>query len=505
MSSLSFARTVTATAIVAALSSCSGGHALTPQVPSVSSVPQSSHVIPGASSQHKIRYRLFVIGTFGGPVSSLPVINSTGVVEGWAATTVAKLPASHPIICGGLDGVVPLITRAFKFEDGSFTDLGALRGGKNCSIPLAINSYGDSVGISENGSFDRVVGINQSRAALWKNGRIVDLGSFGGGQNAALSINDAGQVVGNSLNTVSDSHSMIDGLAGNPNGTQTRAFLWQNGKLRDLGTLGGSDADALFINQRGQIVGISYPNDTPNPATGSPPIEPFIWENGRMRDLGTLGGADAFESGINNRGEVIGGSSDAANPGACGFLNFGDPDCHPFLWDRGRLIDLKTTASGGQPIDAMAINDRGEIVGGASFPNSPRDAYVWKNGVIRDLGHLEGDCTSEAFGINARGQIIGSSYACGPDGKPVLYFNNHHAVLWDHGCMIDLNNVIPPNSGFEFVTEGPASDVTNPAINDRGEIVGIGVLRGTPPGEAETQGRAFLLVPNGNVRSCNES
>jgi hypothetical protein len=55
--------------------------------------------------------------------------------------------------------------------------------------------------------------------------------------------------------------------------------------------LGGSDAQALGLNDRGQVTGISHINSTPNPVTGLPPADPFFWSEDRgMVDLGTLGG-----------------------------------------------------------------------------------------------------------------------------------------------------------------------------------------------------------------------
>ncbi len=72
--------------------------------------------------------------------------------------------------------------------------------------------------------------------------------------------------------------------------TQMRAVLWQGGQARDLGTLGGGDAAATFMDDRGQITGQSFTNAIPHAATGgSPTMDPFFWDNGRMIDMGTLG------------------------------------------------------------------------------------------------------------------------------------------------------------------------------------------------------------------------
>ena len=75
-----------------------------------------------------------------------------------------------------------------------------------------------------------------------------------------------------------------------------------------------------------------------------------------MIDLGTLGGTFGLPNALNNHRQVVGFSNLA-----------GDQISDPFLWDDGRLIDLFTNTIGGKPITANAIDDAGEIVGGAAF------------------------------------------------------------------------------------------------------------------------------------------
>jgi probable HAF family extracellular repeat protein len=467
------------------------------------------------SAQQHHHYKLIDIVTFGGSLSSINfavdvngrAVNLQGVTVGFSATATPKLPTSQPIICGGDDGFGSTITHAFRWQNGTVKDLGALPPVEtNCSNAYQVNPSGEIAGFSENGEFDPVTGTNQSRAVHWKNGMIEELGSFGGNQNEALAINNRGQIVGFSLNTVPDPFSIFDiilnVILGSSGGTQTRAVLWQNGQMQDLGTLGGNDAAAFYINDRSQVAGHSYTSTIPNPVTGVPPQDPFLWENGTMVDLGTLGGAYGIVSagqgsGLNNLGQVIGASSVAANPGACFFTEF-DPNCHPFLWDRGKLIDLNTSTAGGNPVGADGINDAGEIVGAADFSSvggSSFDAYLWRKGVATDLGTVAGDCFSRALAINASGQIVGNSFS------PACDFSFSHAFLWENGSIIDLNELIPAGSPLQLVA---AND-----INDRAEIAGEGVPPGVDPSNVFTQGHAFLLIPcdenHPNIEGCDYS
>jgi probable HAF family extracellular repeat protein len=430
------------------------------------------------------RYKFIDLGTFGGPASYFSngfdgVLNNRGISAGWADTST---PDPYPAFCFNLDCFV---SHAFQSQNGIVTDLGALPGGASSSAFWS-SPNGLIAGNSQNGQLDPLApGLPENHAVIWRNNRIINLGTLEGGyESFATAVNSRGQAVGLSLNTVPDSFSYF----GSFYPYQGRAFLWENGVMHDLGTLGGTDAQALGVNEIGQIYGQSYTNSTPNPVTGLPTADPFLWEKGRMLDLGTLGGTFGLPYGINNRGQVVGTSNLA-----------GDIYYHPFVWTEERgMQDLGTL--GGNTGLTNWINDAGEIAGKTDLPGpSPQnhDAVLWRNGVMTDLGTLPGDSCSNAYYVNLRGQVVGTS----EDQQLCSILVGHHAFLWENGGpMIDLNTLIPPGSSLELTIAV--------AINDRGEIAGFGVPVGCSPQDADTCGRAFVLVPcvtdQANTNSCDD-
>jgi probable HAF family extracellular repeat protein len=410
------------------------------------------------------QYKLIDIGTLGGHFvffnfSGAPnsLLNSEGTVTASSDTTMVD-----PYCFGNPDCFVE---HALQWRDGTLTDLGTLPGGAN-SNAFSINERGAIAGLAQNGGIDPLLvsspppwGIQVMHAAVWDEGRITDLGTLGGYLSVAQAINNRGQVVGLALNDIPDPVSAFGLYVG----TQMRAFLWQGGVMQDLGTLGGPDACAALVNERGQVAGISFTNSVINPITGVPTTDPFLWENGRMLDLGTLGGTNGFANALNQRGQVVGQSNLA-----------GDLTFHPFSWSRsGGLQDLGTF--GGDTGLAYAVNDAGDVVGKADLPGSQaHHAFLWRNGVMKDLGTLGGpNICSNAHGINSSDQIIGISSDC---------VTSYHAALWENGGpWVDLNTLVPPHPGVQL------NGLDN-YINDRGEILTDGTL-------TNGDNHAYLLIP----------
>lgn len=419
----------------------------------VLAVPARLEAAPAAP-----RYVAIDLGTLGGPNSyfNLPghPMNAGGDVAVQADTSTFSSG------CGCyLDAV-------FVWSHGVKTELGQLPNGFY-SGPFAINDNGLVAGLSFTTTNDPVLNSPEARAVLWRNGQAINLGTLpGGDESNAFMVNDQGLVAGPSNNAIPDPYG-CDIFICWP--TQTRGFVWRNGVMKDMGTLGGPDALPLFMNNQGQIAGVSYTSFIPNPTTGQPTMDMFLWQNGTIRDLGNLGGTLSFVGGlthaINSRGEVV-GQSDLP----------GDQTQHPVLWDGKRLLDLGTL--GGDNGEAGGVNEAGQVVGTADLPGSQvRHAFLWTRGHMTDLVPAQGGLCSFGQDLNNRGQAVGISTNC------------HHAAraatLWEDGSAFDLNTLIGPSP--LHLTEGIH-------INDRGEILADGVL---PNGDQ----RAVLLVPAASAAS----
>ena len=153
---------------------------------------------PDNKPKHK-KYRLVDMGTFGGPASELTTNNGVGVG--------AKVLNDRGTLTGSADTPVPdpyspncfaascFVTHAFRWEDGHRSDLGTLPG-INSSQGTGVNELGWIAGFSQYGEIDPILGIGASHAVLWKGRTLTDLGTLGGYESVAVSVNDSGQVVG---------------------------------------------------------------------------------------------------------------------------------------------------------------------------------------------------------------------------------------------------------------------------------------------------------------------
>ncbi|HEU5261497.1 MAG TPA: hypothetical protein VFU41_08765, partial [Gemmatimonadales bacterium] len=188
----------------------------------------------------------------------------------------------------------------------------------------------------------------------------------------------------------------VAGFVNRPGNATRVAALWRDRSLDTLGTLGGPNSSVQWpgLNNGGMIVGIAetaqldtlheewsctafFPSVTGNICRG------FVWEDGVMRAMPTLGGDQSFATGVNSRGQVVG-------------------------WAETRVVD--PTCNEPQVLQFRAV--------------------LWepKKGLMQQLPPLPGDSTSAATAINERGQVVGISGDCD---IAVGQLSARHSVLWD--------------------------------------------------------------------------
>jgi probable HAF family extracellular repeat protein len=223
--------------------------------------------------------------------------------------------------------------------------------------------------------------------------------------------------------------------------------------LKDLGTLGGSSAQAYDVNDQGQVVGFA--------TTAAPQTRAFRWQDGVMTNLGTLGGTFSSASGLNVFGQVAGSSSVAA----------GAPPRATF-WNGSAMVNLTPDLSASEGSAAYGINDQSHIVGTISGVGAPVP-FIWRGGVVTRLEDLAGP-GAYAWDLNNADQVVGSAYS--PD--LTLLGQMQHAVLWQNDAITDLG-VLPGDEDSSAV-----------AINTFGDIVGSSGR--TDPDTYESTYRPFL-------------
>jgi hypothetical protein len=252
-------------------------------------------------------------------------------------------------------------------------------------------------------------------------------------------------------------------------------LLWLCGRFADTTPI--SESFATPAPDAGQFTPYAKrpPVHAPHPAYRVTPLgrysKPdalFPCADSRLPKFAPLPGyMFAVSSAGNKHGQIVG---TLRLYGAGAWLVIQD---HGFLWQRGRMHNLGSLP-GYQISDAVAINNQGVIVGSAaadSFPaneNIPGHAVCWIGDKIRDLG------IGEASAINDSNTIVGVS-AMDTGDIP----REPHALLWTHGCRYDLNDCIPPHSGWLL------SQAAH--IDDHSRVTGYGTFHGQP--------RMFRLTP----------
>ena len=336
--------------------------------------------------------------------------------------------------------------------------------------------------------------------------KVTDLGTLGGPLTIAFGINNAGRVGGTVAVPNGETHAFLSGAKGmihdlgtlggpnaqasGPNGRDDLPViseistpdplkedfcgfgdhliclgaLW-SGVMKPLRTLGGNNAMALALNNRGQVIGVAE-NGTHDPTCPAPQVldfEPVVWgpTADDIQKLPTLpGDTVGFALGINDLGQIVGSSGTCANTVVTAVGLLVGP--HAVLWENGSVKPLGNL--GGKTMGkAAAINNRGEVAGFSDVADGTVHSFLWtKDTGMKDLGGLGGDVLGDPAGINNSTQVVGGS--CDSSG-------NCRAFLWQNNVLSDLNSLIPADS--------PLYLVYALGINDAGEIAGFAVQTST--------------------------
>lgn len=353
----------------------------------------------------------------------------------------------------------PLSVSAQSFE---IVDLGTLGGASNGAH--AISDDNAVVGWADSITDQRTPVVLNETGAMLSLG-FLPYGSYG----SAAAISSNGQYVAGSGGVTFNFNERSDVLPIILGSEVTQGFLWHDGQIQPLGALynpamvnrrhGYSEAHG--VNDDGQVVGFSIIHRTSS-------AHAYLWQNGIMEDItpyfddGDLGGSHSRAYAINNAGQIVGEYTKISN-------STGTEPSYAVLWQNGVMQGLGSLPGYPQST-ARAINEYAQIVGWSGTQDWSQ-AALWEDNMIRNLGALPGDESSRALAINDNGQITGWS------GTPDQ--STSRAVLWQCEQMLDLNVLIPADSGWTLIEAR--------GVNNAGRIVGLGIKNGDL--------RAYLLKP----------
>jgi probable HAF family extracellular repeat protein len=335
-------------------------------------------------------------------------------------------------------GLTSDVANGFLFSGSTFVVLpnfGALPNGKSNAYPSAINNSGEIVGAASSPAGD--VGFTYSSGTLTNLSTLLNIppvtngGLFGAA--GVFTLGPSGEIGGEINN----------------GGGLDSGYLY-NGTLTKLPTLPGpyTNSFPLGINASGVAVGVSLFNNSTGAGGHA-----FLYD-GTMQDIGTPTGTTYdIADGINASGNAIvwAGSPVKTTSGT------------------------KSTLITSQELTLLASGPGGLIIGEPSVGFTVGHAYFYNTDLAQftDLGTL-GGAASVPLGINDDNDVVGTSLTAGGD---------YHAFLDNGVSMVDLNSLLPDNSGWTLITAD--------AINDKGDIAGFGTLNGNY--------QAFLLTPGGTI------
>jgi uncharacterized protein (TIGR03437 family) len=297
---------------------------------------------------------------------------------------------------------------------------------------------------------------------LYSNGAMTDLNATSPPMAFPTGVNDSGVVVGGAL--------LID-LQGE---TATASpFIYENGAVQPIS--GATETLLpLGLNNAGQVVGTSIEvmgNSLNLFINSKAYLDPL--SGGTLTQLvapGSGGSVAAF--GINANGVVAGATLGQNATDVTPLLwQSLTPQALPLL--AGYPQEVATSVNDSGVAVGTAFNVNFSVF---SDPTATAHAVLFNNGAVTDLGVLTHDVSSQAMSINNSGSVVGFSSSKPPDFTLHLAAyvdapeNYYHAFIYSGGKMYDLTQQTVNGAGWQlsFATQ----------INNAGQIVGTGLYEG---------------------------
>jgi hypothetical protein len=255
------------------------------------------------------------------------------------------------------------------------------------------------------------------------------------------------------------------------------AVVFRQGKAYDLFTGQRKNSYAFGDDDKGEIGGIW----TDMSSTADQTNRTFFFCHGHAKDIGSLGGAGTTGIAMNRSGIIVG---EANLPAVDDIGRSGTPVLpieHPFIWDNGSMTDIdhaSRTVSG----EGLAVSDNGTVVYSQDLllaSHYPSSLYLWKHNrstlALRFFNNkkLIGNVYFAPYGVNDDAVIVGNAFV------RKEHKSYEFAACCVNGMVYNLNSQIGNSAKWTLKTAT--------AINDRGQIVGVGTFNGHP--------NAYLLTP----------
>jgi uncharacterized membrane protein len=277
----------------------------------------------------------------GGVASNAYDANNSGMIAG--SSTVDANGPSHAVV--------------WTSGGGSFVahDLGTLGGSFTYSIAYALSDpspnpdpgQGDVIWVAGE-SVDSSLSVRH--ATVWRIDAAANVLT-----TIDLEPSESVNAIANDVRVVGQSVLVVGTATGGSMARVWELDLAGNVLSRtDLGTLGGPTSRGFSINSFGHAAGQSLPTSG-NPAFG------FIYRNGAMSSLGSLGNWGSQASSLNDNDVVVGRYFNVSRRGSL--------TENAFVWQNGTMVDLRSQLSSTARANwsilygAFDVNAAGQIVG----------------------------------------------------------------------------------------------------------------------------------------------